>query len=408
MTNNIDFRVLLISFGLMLFLFAPGTLFWDESLFSVYPVDIAYPLWAPGINYFDIYWLICAFLTTLKGFPKKITFSFFFFSLMFFFLLLWSFILIVVNGFDVDIFHDGFLMAYRVVILYFILSFCAQHDCLHSLIKIVSFCIVSLVLISLGAVLLMGYEGVIGGRINLLGMGPNVSGDIVIIVFGLLLFLQKDLNLSRPALYFSLLVLSLYMPFTGSRRVLIYWLLILFFYSFHIGAARRFFVIVACSTIIVASLGYVFLEEYFSDSSLISLVRLLEAFEQISAGEFNDGRIDMYQTAWSVINSFPFGLGGSDWLIQTEMQKIGVGSHTHNIFLQFYLKIGPFLFLPMVAVIWFFAKNNLRGIGYIWVVFFIQNLSGHGFWNQKYLFVTVLLAVISLKQISTRRIKLAS
>ena len=408
MTNKIDFRVLLIGFGLALFLLAPGTLFWDETLFSAYPGDIAYPLWAPGINYFDIYWFICACLILLTGLPEKITFSFFYVAIMVFCLVVWSFILIVVNGYDLGIFHDGFLMAYRILILYFIFSFCAQHHRLHFLIKLASFCVVSLVFISFGAVMSMGYEGVIDGRINLLGMGPNVSGDIVVIVFGLLLFLQKDLNLSRPILYSSLLILTLYMPFTGSRRILIYWFLILFFYSFHIGAVRRFLVVVACSTIILASFGYVFLVEYFSDGSLRSIVRLAETFEQIRTGELADGRSGMYQTAWSVINSFPFGLGGSDWLIQTEMQKIGVGSHTHNIFLQFYLKIGPLLLIPVVAVTWFFAKNNLSGVGYIWAIVFIQNLTGHGFWNQKYLFVTVLLLVISLKQKLPRGAKFAS
>ena len=81
------------------------------------------------------------------------------------------------------------------------------------------------------------------------------------------------------------------------------------------------------------------------------------------------------------------------------MQKIGVGSHTHNVFLQFYLKVGPLLLIPVVAVIWFFSKNNLRGVGYIWVIVFIQNMTGHGLWNQKYLLVIVFLVVISLRQI---------
>lgn len=405
MTNKIDFRVLLIGFGVALFLFAPGTLFWDETLFSVYPRNILYPLWAPGINYFDIYWFTCAYLIQLSGLPEKITFSFFSVSIIVFFLVAWSFILIAVNGYDISIFHDGLFMACRIFIFYYIFSFCARHNRLHFLIKLVSFCVVSLVFISFGAVISMGYEGVIDGRINLLGMGPNVSSDIVIIVFGLLLFLQKDLNLPRPILYSLLLILTLYIPFSGSRRVLIYWFLLLLFYSFHIGAMRRFLIIVACSTIILASFGFVLLDEYFSDSSVISIVRFLETFEQIRTGAFSDGRSEMYQIAWSVINDFPFGLGGSDWLIQTEMQKIGVGSHTHNIFLQSYLKIGPLLLLPLVAVTWFFAKNNLKGVGYIWAIVFLQNLLGHGFWNQKYLFLIVLLLVISLKQIPPRGVK---
>jgi len=399
MTNKIDFRVLIVSFGLILFLFAPGSLFWNYTLLATYPSDITYPLWAPGINYFDIYWLVCTCLILISGLPKKIGFNFYVFSVMAFWLVVWSFILITVNGFDVSVYHDGFLMTYRIVILYFIFSFCARQNKLYFLITTVSFCVVVLVLISLGAVVIMGYEGVIGGRINLLGMGPNVSGDTVAIVFGLLVFLRKEMNLSRPVFYISLLILSVYLPFTGSRRILFYWFLLLFFYCFHVGAMRRFLIVVALFFMVLASFGYMFFAESFSDSSLISIVRLFDTVEQIRTGGFVDGRSGMYQTALAVIDSFPFGLGGSDWLIQTEMQKIGVGSHTHNVFLQFYLKVGPLLLIPVVAVIWFFSKNNLRGVGYIWVIVFIQNMTGHGLWNQKYLLVIVFLVVISLRQI---------
>ena len=399
MTNKIDFRVLFVSFGLILFLLAPGSLFWNDTLLSAFPSDITYPLWAPGINYLDIYWLVCTCLILISGLPKKISFYFFVVSLIALLLVAWSFILIAVNGFDVSVYHDGFLMTYRIVILFFIFSFCARQNQLNVLVKVVSFCVFILVLISLGAVVIMGYEGVIGGRVNLLGMGPNVSGDTVAIVFGILIFMRKDINLSRPVFYISLLILSLYLPFTGSRRILFYWFLLLFFYCFHVGAMRRFLTGLAIFVMVMASFSYLFLADSFTDRSLISIVRLFETFEQIRTGELVDGRSDMYQTALGVIGSFPFGLGGSDWLIQTEMQKIGVGSHTHNVFLQSYLKIGPLLFIPVVAATLFFYRNNLRGVGYIWVIVFIQNMTGHGFWNQKYLLVVILLLVISLRRI---------
>jgi hypothetical protein len=159
MTNKIDFRVLFVSFGLILFLLAPGSLFWNATLLSAFPSDITYPLWAPGINYLDIYWLVCACLILISGLPKKISFYFFVVSLIALLLVAWSFILIAVNGFDVSVYHDGFLMTYRIVILFFIFSFCARQNQLNVLAKVVSFCVFILVLISFGAVVIMGYEG---------------------------------------------------------------------------------------------------------------------------------------------------------------------------------------------------------------------------------------------------------
>lgn len=366
---------------------APADIFWDWSIFYHHPQDIRYLLWSGGINVFDIYFgYLVLFLVASK--KMKVRYENIFKLLLFTIINVLGLILLSVNGLDFTIFYDGILLFWRVC-LFIIFSHvvCDSLDRKTVILVICSSCAL-LSVISIVAFLFFGFEGARGLRINYLGFGPNGSVDFAVLSLCLLSVIAKDVD-HKFILAFLAFCILLYIPLAGSRRSLVYLALLLLLLSWR-DAKVRYVVVLSCFFILIVA---VFLQDFSSEvyEQISLIVRILETIESISLGELNDGRGGMYDTALSVILNYPLGLGNSDWAIQSKMQEIGVGSHTHNIILQLYLKLGIFgilmiFLLPRYPVI----KCN----PYFLLALFIivtSNLTGHGYWNVKTLFIHIFL-----------------
>ena len=250
---------------------------------------------------------------------------------------------------------------------------------------------------SSAAFFLFGVNESLAGRYNLVGLGPNVSCDVIVMVYSISLLLYRKKLVRLRWLIISLIPLILFIPITGSRRAL-FFLFILIFLT--LNAKARLAMIGS-----LLGFTYLIIEFYtltWDDtlSSISSITRTLEVLEQINSGTFEDGRLEMYRTSINTILSNPFGVGLSDWAIQAEMSVHGVGSHTHNFFLQMFLKFGlmsVFIFCFFIYCCYFLIKNKY----WFHILYFSIGLStGYGFWNLKYstIFIWMCLSLSVLAQ----------
>ena len=124
-------------------------------------------------------------------------------------------------------------------------------------------------------------------------------------------------------------------------------------------------------------------------------------FKNNSSFTKKDERFYMYNMTYKLIVEYPWGLGNSNWLIQSELYKIsGVASHTHNFLLQWYLRFGV-----LTIVILYPLLRFLKGLKYkttaslVLMVFVINQTFGYGLWNMKYLALMIIFYVINEKEI---------
>jgi hypothetical protein len=394
MSNSNSSSILLIVLVAFIsfFLLSPSYFFWELIFFDEYPEFIRYKLWPSGLNIFDIFLIFSALfyaVTRVRVQVKAITgYSAVVFISTF------SIFMLALNSYDVFIFHDGMVFVLRCLLYIWFLTFFLKKYDPNVLLKILVFCCVALSVVSAIA-LTLGYESNTPGRMNYMGMGTNGTADFAIISIGLLLYMKHKGNINSSYFYLALLIILLFLPFAGSRRSIVYVVLL---FSVYWTVKGRFLYYSTISLFTLSCVSLVLYYEYphlLEDVSLA--VRVLETIDSINAGSLNDGRDEMYISALQVLSDYPLGIGLSDWAIQNEMGKIHVGSHMHNLFLQTYAKFGVFTVVLLYFLLHMLIKKNDPILKITYIIILISMLSGYGYWNQKTLFIHMAFLVILYK-----------
>ena len=375
----------------------PAVIYKDMALISAdLPPGVSYFLWPPGFFIVDVILLVFVYWKLLTFFSKEKFRARWLLSLLVgaIFLLL-AMALQFSNGYYLQ-YYDGLVFALRLLIIFVILLELTRHNYVLTY-KFFAVLILLLFLGSSAAFLLFGVKESLAGRYNLVGMGPNVSCDVIAMVYSISLLLYRKKLVSLRWLIVSLIPLILFIPFSGSRRAFFFAFILIFL---TLNAKARVAMIgslLGCAYFIIKFYALTWDDAL---SSVTSIIRVLETLEQINSGMFEDGRVEMYRTSINTILSNPFGVGLSDWAIQSEMSVHGVGSHSHNFFLQIFLKFGlisVFIFCFFIYCCYFLVKNKY------WfhiLYFFIGLNTGYGFWNLKYctIFIWLCLSLSVLAQ----------
>ena len=384
-------------FALIFIMLVPAVIYKDMALISAdLPPGVSYFLWPPGFFIVDVILLVFVYWKLLTFFSKEKFRARWLLSLLVgaIFLLL-AMALQFSNGYYLQ-YYDGLVFALRLLIIFVILLELTRHNYVLTY-KFFAVLILLLFLGSSAAFLLFGVKESLAGRYNLVGMGPNVSCDVIAMVYSISLLLYRKKLVSLRWLIVSLIPLILFIPFSGSRRAFFFAFILIFL---TLNAKARVAMIgslLGCAYFIIKFYALTWDDAL---SSVTSIIRVLETLEQINSGMFEDGRVEMYRTSINTILSNPFGVGLSDWAIQSEMSVHGVGSHSHNFFLQIFLKFGlisVFLFCFFIYCCYFLVKNKY------WfhiLYFFIGLNTGYGFWNLKYctIFIWLCLSLSVLAQ----------
>jgi O-antigen ligase len=384
-------------FALIFIMLVPAVIYKDMALISAdLPPGVSYFLWPPGFFIVDVILLVFVYWKLLTFFSKEKFRARWLLSLLVgaIFLLL-AMALQFSNGYYLQ-YYDGLVFALRLLIIFVILLELTRHNYVLTY-KFFAVLILLLFLGSSAAFLLFGVKESLAGRYNLVGMGPNVSCDVIAMVYSISLLLYRKKLVSLRWLIVSLIPLILFIPFSGSRRAFFFAFILIFL---TLNAKARVAMIgslLGCAYFIIKFYALTWDDAL---SSVTSIIRVLETLEQINSGMFEDGRVEMYRTSINTILSNPFGVGLSDWAIQSEMSVHGVGSHSHNFFLQIFLKFGlisVFIFCFFIYCCYFLVKNKY------WfhiLYFFIGLNTGYGFWNLKYctIFIWLCLSLSVLAQ----------
>jgi O-antigen ligase len=387
-------------FVIFLILLSPGIMYKDMALIQIpAPSSVRYELWLVNLNFIDIAISItCILLLLYNRIDTKITLILLGLSISSIF----GAIVQANNGFESAIFHDGYISSVRLLlILLFFYLFLSSHNIL-LMVKVFVISFIILCCISISAVAFTGFEGIMGGRINLLGMGVNVSSDALLMVtFFSLWIREREKSTTGTCIIFlgTLFLIFIMIILTGSRRaVLFYFVIIFLFKYFSKNGIDKFYMIVKSSFVLPLTFFALFIfSGVFAESlNLQGLLRLLTIIDKLDSVT-NDGRVGMYGGAFQVIHKYPFGLGLSDWAIQQELGKFTVGSHTHNFILQWYLKFGLSLFFIMIPIFLILRSciNNPVLLA-IWIPIFFNHMTGYGYWNFKYSFIMGFLIVFSI------------
>lgn len=298
----------------------------------------------------------------------------------------------VLNGYDLQ-YYDGILYSIRTAVLIIVCYQCMRHNFIWT-INIATWLMIFIAIASIAYMFLMGYDGVLGGRYNLIGMGPNVSADALLLLFALNIYLYKK-NLTSYGVLIILGVLCfIFIPLTGSRRALILLALVILYLN------KRIFLYVILSAFIVVFIIWYFGVDFGVD--IIGIQRSLDLLDQIRSGGIEDGRSEMYSTVFEVLKIHPYGVGVSNWSIQEAMARFGVGSHSHNLFLQLYLKYG-FASVVFLLIYLYCLMLLIRNRLWWFAIYAAVNLNtGYGFWNDKYLLVFTITYIAIILPMSCR------
>jgi hypothetical protein len=87
--------------------------------------------------------------------------------------------------------------------------------------------------------------------------------------------------------------------------------------------------------------------------------RRLPAIIRIAEIGSVSSRLNAINAGINVVRKYPLGLINSDWRIQEELLQFGHPSHSHNTFVQFYLKYGPLSIVLFVEL----ARGIAVGLG---------------------------------------------
>ena len=343
------------------------------------PAGVYYPLWPAGFFVIDIGLLVFLFARLVVSPPRRLRVSNTLLGLFCAFIMCSALALQFRGGFFLE-FYDGVAFILRFAIIFLMLKHLVQSDFLVAY-KLIASIIFLLFVVSMTAFFIVGIEENTSGRLNLVGMGPNVSCDVLLMVYSVSLVLYRREYIGMSWLIAALMPLLLFIPFTGSRRAFVFGLALMFLTL----SWRQRTIIGVCLLLLGYALAdYLGLNLSEAVSEISTIVRVLESLEQLSTGSFQDGRSEMYRIATETVKANPFGIGLSDWAIQYEMGLHGVGSHTHNFFIQMYLKFGIFsifIYGLFFRFIYFLVSHKY----WFHLLFFGITLNtGYGFWNIKY------------------------
>jgi len=302
------------------------------------------------------------------------------------------------NGYGIE-YYDGILYGLRYLLLFLLINYLVNKSPIFIL-KIFILVVIVLVSISISAILFFGYEGILNGRINFIGMGPNVSADLAIMVLSLAILAERNKWIGRLWLFSCLIAVFIYVPLTGSRRAMVLLLACLLYWN-----ARLVFITIFA----LVSSYFIFFTQLVGNVTIdtfVSITRLLESVSQLSNGNFEDGRSLVLKSVLLLLNEFPVGVGLSDWAIQTELalQPGGIGSHSHNWIFQFFLKFGVMAVIIISVLVFYFVSFLKNGYFFHVGFLFIAMMSGYGWWNIKW--VASLLFFILFLRASQRQISL--
>ena len=369
-------------------IFSPSSLFTEHVFFSTQvPSTVFYHLWGAGVSLIDL-GLLVFFIITLVAWSRfnALYRPYFGWVFTYFSLSMISLFMQLFNGYDFQ-YYDGVISIIRSLTVLNLVFFVLNRDAIGS-IKIFMSTLCILAAISIIFFSVLGNTSSIAGRINLLGMGPNVSADVLVMFSILSLYMVKR-RLVGSAWFFALLVVSLiFVPLAGSRRALLF-LVLLLALSFQKRYAILYVGLFFLGLIVFAFSG-TRLDLLFSTTGFS---RVMDSFELYKLGQFSDGRSDMFKTVMLAIQNNPWGVGISSWAVQSEMAKYGVGSHAHNLFLQFYLYYGFFsvaFLYPLFRVVSILYLNRFH---LLLSFLFVSNITGYGYWNLKYSMITVIVLV---------------
>lgn len=385
---------------IFLFLLMPTFVFQGAELVTIeQPRIVEYDLWIAHINIFDVLFLILTLILIkyTKPLSNQHVYYFSVIILTSLCLLLFGLVIQAVNGKAVTEFIDGLIYSFRIIIYFSFLYFLINDNNVNKIAYYIVLSCLALSCISILGVVFGGYEGIFGGRINFLGMGVNITADFLLLCSFLIhLFFYQQAKLKW---FLVLSVFFVMVILTGSRRSLVLFFVIPVFLNF-IRISNRdkiFFVVkVLIASVIFVSALYIFSKAFAEQLNLQGLIRIVETIENIN--DLQDGRSGMYNAALSVVQKYPFGVGLSDWAIQSKMSIFGTGSHTHNFLIQSYLKYGFAIVLFIFPLIILAKQISLNLLLLpIWVVFFLNQMTGYGFWNQKFCMFFMLLFVVTVK-----------
>lgn len=392
---------------LFLFLLSPALLMDDISLINLSQPDfIRYKLWLASVNFLDITVLtVFVILVTLRPYsilnvvlkPEIIIVMV---------VTLCGVALGVFNGIDYFIYIDGIIYTIRFLIVYILTAYFLKHKYgfLEELKTVIIF---SSIILVTGSILawVMGYQGIMGGRINALGMGPHVTAIFYIFVMFMIFSNLKHgkcsdkLNYSSGKFFclFALAILSFGILLTGSRRALLYLVIAYLFFYFYIIRSVHVKFIFAIPVIILAFISLIYINDillFLSDNGINIAGRILEMLngkESVS----NDGRFSMWWQVSKLFEQYPYGVGLSDWFIQKVMGNYGWDSHTHNLILQFYFKYSFSIILFSYFLVSIFIGIKKRIIYAVpLLIMFVDSMGGYILWNQKAMYIVCLFFVL--------------
>lgn len=108
-------------------------------------------------------------------------------------------------------------------------------------------------------------------------------------------------------------------------------------------------------------------------------------------------RIEAMKAGINVLKKHPWGFLNSDWYIQENLVAVGYPSHTHNTFIQIYLKYGPLAIIFFIVLIWQTITGLKRGSPYSYILFLL--LLGwtldYALFVTKYALVVFVIAVLN-------------
>ncbi|WKC43254.1 O-antigen ligase family protein [Shewanella algae] len=369
------------------------------------PEFIRYKLWLASINFFDFI-IVVLFLTLLVLKPvKTLTIIVRLEVVVVVVATILGIFFGVLNDVDFSIYFDGVIYTFRFVLVYIVGAYLIRDN--EYFVRECEFVfILSAVILVSGSLLawFLGYQGIMGGRINALGMGPHVTAIFYIFVMFIVFSKLKRTRLDEAQIskvkiafyYLFLAVLSFGILLTGSRRALLYLAftyLFLYFYVVKSVSLKLMVMLFFLCFLVIVSLYIKDILFFLSQNGISIAGRVLEMLDgNESVGE--DGRFGMWWQVSKLFEQYPYGVGLSDWFIQKTMGKYGWDSHTHNLLLQFYFKYGVSSILFsyfLVSIVVGLKKRIIYSIPLS--LMFVDSMGGYIFWNQKAIYIVCLFFV---------------
>lgn len=383
---------------------SPGIVFTDFALLEIpSPVSITYKLWIADINIVDVLLLLLALSVAVNNnfFGKKLYLG----LVLFISSSIIGFLLLGINGFNVFVYFDSVVYSLRLLLVYYIASNILKfYDDIYFWFVTVLSAAVFLALISIIMHFAFNYSTALKGRVNTLGMGVNITAEFFTYVFVVAYMFRKRNNHIFLICLFVMTISLLVIFMTGSRRALVVLFFVMLLYVYR-NSSRRNKMLIGLLTFISIPLFFTVgphvINFLSKTTNLSTFQRLSESLIVDTSNSKNiDGRVGMYLNSYRVFLTNPFGLGNSDWLIQDNLSVFGTGSHTHNFFIQNYFKYGLgalLLIYPLVKIFKGIKNNTLSS--YLLIGIMINQFTGVGFWNIKYLFLVTIFFVINLKEL---------